>query len=123
MKKEDIHTWVKALRSGKYKQGKKFLCRRVDGKDKFCCLGVAIDVLCDGEWEYAASSDETEGHWKFNGTTRRGVDFNGSGLPRMETLKEIGLKPSTAHLLADLNDGGRSFKEIASWIEKNLYRL
>ena len=32
--------WVKALRSGKYKQGKGYLHHA----DKYCCLGVAQDL-------------------------------------------------------------------------------
>lgn len=36
--------WVAALRSGKYKQGKAFLHTVEDGKDSFCCLGVACSL-------------------------------------------------------------------------------
>ena len=38
--------WVKALRSGKYKQGKGWL-RKSSGpkkKSEFCCLGVLCDL-------------------------------------------------------------------------------
>ena len=45
MKKNIAMKWVKALRSGKYEQGKKML-RSLDSK--YCCFGV----LCDISWLY-----------------------------------------------------------------------
>lgn len=45
MNKKDKQKWVKALRSGKYKQGKYKLHNKSD--DTFCCLGVAVNLkLC-----------------------------------------------------------------------------
>lgn len=41
MKKGYMKKWVKALRSGKYKQGRSFL-KREDGT--YCCLGVLTEV-------------------------------------------------------------------------------
>lgn len=38
--KENRKKWVKALRSGKYDQGRSYLKR----SDKYCCLGVACEV-------------------------------------------------------------------------------
>lgn len=43
MKKELAMKWVKALKSGKYKQAKGSLRSRKN--DSFCCLGVACDLL------------------------------------------------------------------------------
>lgn len=40
--------WVEALRSGKYKQGKKSLRSR-EG-DKYCCLGVLCDLYAANKW-------------------------------------------------------------------------
>ena len=34
--------WVEALESGEYKQGKTYLR---DSEDKYCCLGVACEVM------------------------------------------------------------------------------
>ena len=39
--KKDIRKWIKALRSGKYKQGKASL----QSAEGFCCLGVACDIF------------------------------------------------------------------------------
>ncbi len=38
--------WINALRSGKYRQGKEVLCQlNPSGNDKYCCLGVAAEIL------------------------------------------------------------------------------
>lgn len=45
-------TWRAALLSGDYKQGTNSL-RSLDpetGEYRFCCLGVALDALGDGDW-------------------------------------------------------------------------
>lgn len=39
--------WVAALRGGQYQQG---TGRLRDGDDKFCCLGVACDVVSGLDW-------------------------------------------------------------------------
>ena len=36
--------WIKALRSGEYKQGKHALCSVVEGENRYCCLGVLCEV-------------------------------------------------------------------------------
>jgi len=43
MEKADAMKWVKALRSGEYKQGTKLL--KFNGK--YCCLGVACEIMPD----------------------------------------------------------------------------
>jgi hypothetical protein len=42
MKKEHADEWIKALRSGKYKQGKGYLYNAA--YNKWCCLGVLNDL-------------------------------------------------------------------------------
>lgn len=37
--------WLRALKSGKYKQTTGRLCRKVRGEYRYCCLGVACEVL------------------------------------------------------------------------------
>lgn len=45
MKKEIANVWSKALRSGKYKQGRAALAsQREDGSWSYCCLGVLCEV-------------------------------------------------------------------------------
>lgn len=41
--------WVEALRSDKYKQGRKRL-RNPDYQDEFCCLGVLADLIDPEAW-------------------------------------------------------------------------
>lgn len=42
---QDIKKWVKALRSGIYKQCQDTLCEVTHGQPTFCCLGVATKVF------------------------------------------------------------------------------
>lgn len=44
-----MRKFIKALRSGKYKQGRTALRRR---EQAYCCLGVACDVSKKGRWQY-----------------------------------------------------------------------
>lgn len=95
--KEVKAKWVEALRSGKFKQGK----GKLKYGDNYCCLGVACEI----------------------GITSK--DFNSE-------LVSLDFLPSSIQdELAKMNDGskykwenrkiaGRSFMEIADWIEENL---
>lgn len=98
--------WIAALRSGEYKQGTDFLC---SSDDKFCCLGVACDLL-GVDWQQCPS-----GVWAANAKT--------STLPP-DLQYKLGLGPTgflypRGEALANLNDGGKSFLEIADIIEQN----
>ena len=92
--------WVKALRSGRYKQGEGYL---KDG-DTYCCLGVLCRV--QGVDPELASATGTLS------TSQLKPAFSG-GLPLARTAA-----------LANMNDGNlvrqHSFREIADYIEKNL---
>lgn len=44
MNKDIKRAWVKALRSGKYKQGRKQLR---NGNDEMCCLGVLCNLYAE----------------------------------------------------------------------------
>lgn len=91
--------WVKALRSGKYRQGKGSLKEEnLSGETEFCCLGVLNEVA---------------------GVQQR-YCFN---FPHSKTY--LGThKAAAEEKLIRMNDGvivkRRSFKAIATWIEKNL---
>jgi hypothetical protein len=90
--------WLKALRSGKYEQAKGSL--KKDGG--YCCLGVLRDVI--------------------NPNSRAGDEYLCKthsllvGLPHEGSSNEVG----TQYDLAAMNDAGKSFKEIANYIEKRL---
>lgn len=111
MRKVLADKWIKALRSGKYKQGKNFLRRKVGywnaeaermeyrGDVEHCCLGVLYEVA--------------------NGKVAPTKGF----LPwTME--KKLGLSTAAQRELADMNDSGLySFKSIATWIGKHYKEL
>jgi len=113
MKKSIKKEWVDALRSGEYKQTKGVL----KDKDSFCCLGVLCDI----------HSKETGEEWEED------TYFVEVGeLPeRVVSWAELtGFNPSNPLVkvnditkrisLAELNDGGKIFDEIADIIEENL---
>ena len=56
-----MRTWYEALKSGEYTQGRGALC---DPDGRMCCLGVAVDVLYDGDWELTPDGD-----WEVDGET------------------------------------------------------
>ena len=107
MNKKMKTEWVKALRSGDYKQGKEFL----KSEQGYCCLGV----LCDLNETHEVKKS---GKGKYK-------------MPTEGTLKKLGLygivaddwasaryPASTAvDYLAGMNDDGKSFKTIADAIE------
>lgn len=92
--------WIKALRSGRYKQGHSYL--KLD--NSYCCLGVLAQIQrC--KWNAEAPI--------FEGVEQESVAYLA---PRFAG----GLRRETQMRLAALNDGGKSFKEIADYIEKKI---
>jgi len=122
MKPEVKKKWIKALRSGQFKQGQNYLRQReprptVDGnQDRFCCLGV----LC----QLYANDNKAEDKWeeKF----ARTFSFGGkTDAPPSEVLDWAGLELTENHYdistLVGMNDNrGVSFDGIADYIEANL---
>lgn len=103
---------VRRLRSGKYTQGRGVLR---DASDRFCCLGVACDIVVD-----AGSADWTkkDGCYACGGVHTCGLPpevqdafgfFSGTGRISWEAF------PNRA--LFFLNDTGTPFPEIADIIE------
>lgn len=129
MKKEVKDRWLAALRSGKYKQGKKVL-RTEEGT--YCCLGVLCDLAAqDGVGQWVGGSLH---HWEFVDESKDdGADYSETdltkgvrewaGLPanlflhlpdeevQEEWMRE-GVNPAV------LNDEGMPFEKIASLIEE-----
>lgn len=101
--------WVKALRSGKYEQGRGLL---KDSQGAFCCLGVACDISGLGEW-YAGNYYKTESGTSLKdlpNDVREWLGLRGSyGTYGSNSLVNRNDTPSRGHL---------TFKGIASLIER-----
>lgn len=89
--------WVRALRSNKYAQGTGQLRERA--LDEYCCLGVACDLV--------------GARTHINGIP---LGYSSSRL----LPPELRINHETAEHLSNMNDSGKSFAQIANWIEKNL---
>ena len=99
--KELKDQWVAALRSGKYEQGRGLLLK----DDKFCCIGVLCDIINPTDWVY--SSTIGPGIYSYT----RGIHY--------APVEILSLNIQTP--LSIMNDEeGKSFNEIADWIEDNV---
>lgn len=99
--------WIKALRSGKYKQGTGKL--RLFGC--YCCLGVLAEIK---------GSLDHNGMFMHNPNSLIGVSEDGCTVYHYLPMGEpngIGLTQNT---LMEMNDRGKSFDEIADFIEANM---
>ena len=105
--------WVDALRSGKYKQGKD--CLAYAGH--FCCLGVLCELALESGVRIS-KDDDTQGLVHYGGSS--------TYLPR-PVRDWACLKTARGHYgdtsLADKNDEGFSFAQIAELIEANAEEL
>ena len=126
MNPEVKKTWVEALRSGLFKQGKSQLSHKVDGGHTHCCLGVLEELFCTAHGRrftplqrgYGVHTKRTA---KWSGLSRNdddeGQTFHYKTRDRGSLLKHD--TPAYEHL-AEMNDMGKGFKAIATWIEKHL---
>ena len=110
--------WVKALRSGKYKQAKKALGRG----ERRCCLGV----LCDLAVKAKVISKPATVEFK----RKKVLEYDGSIeiLPQsvadwVGLRSKIGLFENGDDCLSRRNDRGVGFKKIADLIEQNADEL
>lgn len=95
--------WCAALESGQYVQGKRVLKTPADA---MCCLGVLREV---------AEPGSVEG---FGRHIENGVDF-GPVLLTDDQQVQYGINHSVCITLANQNDGGKTFHEIAAWIRNH----
>jgi hypothetical protein len=115
--------WVDALRSGEYEQGQECLKREEESGAKHCCLGVLCELYEKevGGLEITSVMAGGRKFYRFEGRN----DF----LP-MKVAKWAGLTKGDPDVMpladgrftsvADLNDEGKSFLEIADVIEEVL---
>lgn len=118
MKKEWADKWVEALRSGEYAQGRMALRTH----SSYCCLGV----LCDIAGATFEPSDIPEPPGLYKAALDGEIDY--FALPN--TVQSLtGMRTSGGRFsldensLAELNDSGESFDEIANIIEREWENL
>ena len=113
--------WLDALRGGTYQQG----VGKLRDYDEYCCLGVLCDIAVE-EGAVPGARWTSEGEMAF-------IDAHGEAdfsddLPPRPVVDWAGLgdgNPSVwvddlSQTLAELNDTGSSFEEIADLIEEQL---
>lgn len=104
--KEFTDKWLKALRSGEYKQCAGGLYR--DGG--YCCLGVSLNMQGVKNSEMEDSCWLVSKHYGFRKKRSKYVPEELYGHNTNPLVKQ----------LVDLNDLRESFTEIADWIEQNV---
>ena len=112
--KDFADEWLEALRSGKYNQADGVL---YDSKyNEYCCLGVACRIKyplhylknCEGGYASLISV----------GLDPYNVRYNLKKIPN--ELKGDCLDNDLVNKLTSMNDNGKTFSEIANWIEDNV---
>lgn len=135
MKKKTAMKWVKALRSGKYRQAFGTLVKESEYNEDVvghCCLGVLGEVCGLKNDEVFRNSELLDNGLAAQCGLRheKGNPINEEGIRLSATIK---LKVPAGNRgkkefrmfdsLADANDQGATFKAIATWIEKNYEKL
>lgn len=109
--------WVKALRSGKFKQGIGSLLSNYGETPHHCCLGV-LAVVC-----------RTRAAFKGDNLSDSRIR-NKPDLTEICIREKVGLTPEQERMLIARNDGEAykdkttqwSFKQIADWVEQTFVR-
>ncbi len=151
MKKEIAEKWIAALKSGKYQQTIGYLCMNeeftqdISGsspatyKPCHCCLGVLCEIAIEEGLEITKHSSFK----LFNGTDSLSFSYDnekwvlpdavqawsgmlsndGAGILDEQEDDEDNIYVVSSRSLAELNDAGRTFEEIADAIAKNWEKL
>lgn len=104
--------WVAALRSGEYKQGKSLLHN--SKTHAMCCLGVACELYIQA----GNALTKSDGGGALRGAVAYDHDAH---VPPPRVLEWVGINSRVGgfglNSLAEMNDSGKSFAEIADVIE------
>lgn len=116
MNKVIADKWIKALRSGKYKQG----TGRLRDDNQFCCLGVLCDISKKGKWNKT--------HYKIGNNVSVAMlpkeVANWAEMKSTDGSFELKGEYDKSKKLWSLNDNlGESFTQIAFIIEKEWENL
>jgi hypothetical protein len=93
--------WIDALRSGRFEQGRDNLCNIET--NEYCCLGVYAEI-----------------NNLFSSTSRNGLKIAKDCFLGDIYVPDSEIDRKTQIILAGLNDDGKSFEVIATYIEENL---
>lgn len=102
--------WLEALESGKYQQGRDWLC--YDGR--YCCLGVAAKIFGVPERPSRHDCKRIVFDGSCTGATDMIIETLAMRGPSGESDDDIDAK-----CLQMLNDGGKTFAEIAAIIRSD----
>lgn len=117
MKETIKNLWVKALRSGEYKQGVELLCFSSSKYTSYCCLGVLCEVMIKEGMKIEIKEGD-DGAKRYNGQAHD-LPVSIQSATGMQT--RVGLiAPGATRSLVQMNDfEGMSFEELAGVIERN----
>ena len=115
--------WVEALRSGRFKQGKRALTTVIGGEEYDCCLGVACKVAIESGLDLKISGRTMP--TLLDGQLARIYDVSSYGVLPEKVREWLGLMWSDGaygtdageHHLTEDNDSGKTFEQIADIIE------
>ena len=102
-----VAEWVAALRSGKYSQTTGTLRDEVG----FCCLGVACDLSDPEGW---VDIGQPEFRFVYN---REDSQLQERSYLPPHIREQLGVNNLLEITLVEMNDNGKSFEEIADYIE------
>ena len=137
MKKTIAMKWVKALRSGKYKQGDGYLCQITSKGKMHCCLGVLTEMYQAEQKAKKKKTIRTKLSELMCDDSTVVVKYGNGECPAEElpvavqrwsgVNSRLGEFDDDCHdyygSLSHMNDSGCSFKKIANFIEKNYENL
>jgi hypothetical protein len=115
--------WVKALRSGRYKQARNTLKTTVIEQDeweldgpRYCCLGVLCNIINPKGWEDLGGTCQ-----EWTPPAKVGSEDSCTSELSEAVRRFAGLSSSHHQKLMRMNDLDHStFREIADWIEAKL---
>lgn len=115
MKSEDLDAWIEALESGDWEQGSGELC---NASDEYCCLGVHLELNARRKFD---TEPDREMYWEDN---RDGEMLEASYLVEHGFVHSDSVSGSGSDLqnfLANANDNGWTFMDIARFLNHNRY--
>jgi hypothetical protein len=112
MRKEVADLWVKELRSKNWKQGRMYL----EHSNTYCVMGILANIA--GTFGIV-DKRMAENYGKI-------AFFDGNMLQLPDSVvkwsgmkSELGIMPGLKYSLIEYNDQGKSFEQLAEWIEKH----